>query len=100
VHGYADPTVAPWLFQIDDGVPEALSVLPRVPCRIIKDVQDLPDGNHRVVVTPQSITFVLTMFKYVSFNSLFRKTLLIFPQCYWTGRQPVGDKHDAKIACI
>jgi len=77
VYGYADPSVAPWLFQIDDGTPEALSVLANLPCRVVKDLQGLPNGNHRVTVTPQSINFVFTMFKYVSFNSSFM-TLFIY----------------------
>jgi len=103
VYGYSDG-VAPWLFQIDDGTPEASSVLPDLPCRVLKDLQGLPNGNHRVVVTPQSISFVLTKFKYVSFNSSFHDPIYLFPQCcHWTQytvRQPHGDKHDTRLACI
>ena len=68
MYGYST-LVVPWLFQIDDETPEASSVLPDLPCRVIKDLQGLPNGNHRVIVTPQSIGFVLTKFKYVSFDS-------------------------------
>ena len=71
VYGYASPLVAPWTFQVDNGAPEALSVQPDLPCRVLKDSQGLKDGKHRVVVTPQSSTFVITKFTYVSFNSSF-----------------------------
>jgi hypothetical protein len=69
VYGYTDGIVAPWLFQVDNGTPEALSALPDVPCRVIKDSQGLKDGKHQVIVTPQSSSFVLTKFMYVSSNS-------------------------------
>jgi len=76
VHGYADPSVALWTFQIDNRI-EALSVSPAAPCRVIRNIQDLPDGNHRVVVTPRRPSFVLTMFEYVSFNLPFQNPVYI-----------------------
>jgi len=76
VYGYST-MVAPWLFQIDDKTPEASSVLPDLPCRVIKDLQGLPNENHRVIVTPQTPGFVLTKFEYVSFDSSFI-TLFIY----------------------
>ena len=70
MYGYSDG-VAPWLFKLDNGTPEALSVLPNSPCRAIKDVQRLQEGSHQVVVTPQNSNFVLTKFMCVLFTPTF-----------------------------
>jgi len=78
VYGYSDG-VAPWLYQLDDGSHEALTVLPGKPCRVIKDSQGLKDGKHQVVVTPQSSSFVLTKFTYVLFTLVFHDLFLSVP---------------------
>ena len=64
VHGYADPQVAPWRFQID-GASEALAVEANISCKAIKDHQGLENGTHTVILTPLANSFVLTKFRYV-----------------------------------
>jgi len=61
VYGYSDG-VAPWTFQVDNQIPEDLTVQPNSPCRVIKDSQGLTNGKHQVVVTLSNIHFVLTKF--------------------------------------
>ena len=70
VYGYADPQVAPWRFQIDNGAPETLEVEANTTCKAVKDRQNLENKGHQVIVTFVSKSFVLTKFRCVNLTLL------------------------------